>query len=56
MTCTDVSCKDEQHVHDRDEHVLDILLAAIETSYEYIPLSNTKKSGKNVKEPLPGWT
>ena len=56
MTCTDVSCKDEQLVYDRDEHVLDILLAAIETSYEYIPLSNTKKSGKNVKEPLPGWT
>ena len=32
LTCSDVSCKDEKHIHERDEHVLDILLAAIETS------------------------
>ena len=51
----DVTCQDKQHTHDRDQHVLDILCSAIETSYESMPMSNGARTGKNQHQPLPGW-
>ena len=53
--CSDVTCQDKQHTHDRDQLVLDILCSAIETSYESIPMSNGARTGKKQHQPLPGW-
>ena len=58
MNCSDVTCQCQFHTEERDSHVLDILCALIETSYEYIPLSSRTKSSeksKNVSQSLPGW-
>ena len=35
--------------------MLDILLAAIETSYETIPMTGRSATGKSCHHPLPGW-
>ena len=57
LSCLDVSCKCEEHGMARDSHVLDILCAMVETSYECIPLTArvTRKEGKGGRQFLPGW-
>ena len=58
LHCCDVTCQSGDHTEERDKHVLDILCALIETSYECIPLSSRSNSGethKNVNQALPGW-
>ena len=44
LDCKDMLCHDESHSQDRDSHVLDILIAVIETSYTCIPLSGCVKN------------
>ena len=55
LTCSELNCQEKQHLHDRDQHVLDILCAAIETSYETVPLTSRQGTGTSCHQPLPGW-
>merc|ERR1711884_829966 len=38
ISCTNVLCKDLNHSHERDEHVIDVLRIVIECTYECLPL------------------
>ena len=42
--CNDVHCSDPQHKHDRDSHVLNLLVAMIEASHSAIPLTKSGPS------------
>ena len=57
ISCTNVLCKDLNHSHERDEHVIDVLRSVIECTYECLPL--VKKVVNNVEpqktRKLPGW-
>ena len=51
--CSDVLCTDLRHSHERDSHVIDILVKIIETSYQCLPLTRTGKPNKT--QSLPGF-
>ena len=55
LTCSDVNCQLEEHTRERDSHVVDIMCAIMEASYECIPLSGKPSSGKKKGGNLPGW-
>ena len=52
--CTDVHCNDQQHRHDRDTLVLDILTSLVEVSHATIPLTKKARS-KQSSSRMPGW-
>ena len=54
--CSDISCKNINHVEARDQFLLDTMSCLIETSYQCIPL-NAKHGNRNAAtaQPLPGW-
>ena len=54
--CCDISCKNINHIEDRDRFLLDLMSCLIEASYQCIPL--TAKHGNKIgdtAQPLPGW-
>ena len=57
ISCTNVLCKDINHSHERDEHVINVLMKTIESTYECLPL--VKKVVNNAApqktRKLPGW-
>ena len=44
LQCLDPQCKDEEHSRERDNYMLNILSAIIETSHTVIPLSGGRKT------------
>ena len=55
IQCNDVSCSNESHSHDRDSHLIDILIKMIESTHEHIPMNTSNKNTKYKSERLPGW-
>ena len=59
LSCDDPNCQDTSHSEQRDEFMLDILLAVVESSYVALPLSGGRggggHGGKGKAVPVPGW-
>ena len=57
LSFNDVNCQHEEHTRERDNHVLDLMWAIMEASYECIPLSaKVKSSGeRNFKDDALFW-
>ena len=62
LNCICSQCQDETHSEERDSHVLDILIAVIESSHKCIPPSSGGRKGKadpkkscHVSQSVPGW-
>ena len=56
LFCQSILCKSEQHSHERDWYVLDLMTTIIETSFECIPISKaTPKLAGRKRDLLPGW-
>ena len=61
LQCNNCQCQDPAHSVDRDSHVLDILMAVIESSHVCIPLSGGGKACDDpskscyVSQSVPGW-
>ena len=54
LNCQDVHCQRSEHSVDRDNMVVDILTAVVETSYTALPLYGSKGGGRGNKS-VPGW-
>ena len=56
--CTDVLCQDVSHSHERDSHVIDLLVKIVEATYECLPLKTRVTNGvqKFKSNSLPGYT
>ena len=50
-----MNCQHEEQTKERDNHVLDVMCAILEASYECMPLSSKVKSSGIKREKLPGW-
>ena len=61
LDCHHVHCSQAEHLQARDSYLLDVLIAMIETSHEFIPMGGGKRKkwdpDKNceVESALPGW-
>ena len=55
LACNDVNCSDPQHRQDRDSHVLDLLVAMIESSHGAIPLTKPFQDSQKKVKNIPGW-
>lgn len=61
LQCRNGMCQDKLHSEDRDSHVLDILVAIIESSHAHVPLSGGGKvkmdpsKSCHVTQAIPGW-
>ena len=59
LSCSNCQCEDPQHGQERDDFVLDLITAAIETSHQTIPMSGTVRSSQDgncfVEKTIPGW-
>ena len=58
INCSNVNCNDVAHSSDRDDMVLDILMAIVETSHATIPKSGggrAKSGAKYRAGSVPGW-
>ena len=55
LWCTDVHCSDPQHRQERDSHVLDLLVAMIESSHCAIPLTKPGQNKEKRVKNIPGW-
>ena len=53
LKCSDINCDITDHIKERDNYVLDIMSAAIETSFVTIPLTSGKNN-ENVTKLKPG--
>lgn len=53
LHCQDVLCTSDQHSHDRDQYLVDVMEQVIETSHECIPVNKPLKQGG--RQLLPGW-
>ena len=54
--CTDYNCTDESHSSARDNVMLDILMAVVESSYTSVPLTGSVGGVNGNKKVLPGWS
>ena len=54
--CTDFNCTDESHSSARDNVMLDILMAVVESSYTSVPLTGSVGGVNGNKKVLPGWS
>ena len=54
LNCTHPNPKNEDHIDSTDEHVINVMSAIIETSYQCIPLPSKKKPYAKATS-LPGW-
>ena len=52
--CHDVLCSADQHSHDRDRYLIDVMEQVIETSLECIPVNKPHQS-RDKRQILPGW-
>ena len=59
LECMDPACKQTTHSEDRDDLVLDVLCAIVESSHTVIPLAGGRKASEtpisDVKQDVPGW-
>ena len=62
FNCTDPHCSNIAHSNERDNHVLDILCAIVESTHTKLPLAGGRraipagrKSNKTVGGKIPGW-
>ena len=46
LCCSDVNCQMVEHTTESDEHVIDVMCAVMEASYECIPLTTPDKAQK----------
>ena len=53
--CQDPQCEDPRHSEERDNTVLDILCAMVETSYTSLPLTG-QAGGRQGRDVIPGWS
>ena len=58
LYCQDPRCEDSSHTEQRDNVVLDLLMAVVETSYTSLPLTGRAGSGhdQDRRDIILGWT
>jgi hypothetical protein len=56
LHCRDTLCKEAAHSKERDEVVLDVLLAMVECSYTSLPLTGKARGKQGDKQVIPGWS
>ena len=60
LSCSDPSCKDDQHSSDRDNLLLDMMGCVIEASHATLPMSGGGRSSsdgpESVQKAIPGWS
>ena len=55
LRCQDPQCEQPRHSTERDDTVLDILCAMVETSYTCLPLTGRAGGVGRDREVIPGW-